>query len=466
MSFKANFYKFTKKSKSTKRPSGTPAAYDCILLSSSGMVNPDITLNYGFASAPDYNYCVIPDFSRYYWVREWTFADGLWTASLTEDHMATYKTEIGSTPVYALRASSASLYDGSIVDNFYPTKTEPVVDSITVASPWQPLTDGCFVLGVVSKSADFGSLKYYICKPSILASIVSMLLDDNFMISNGFSINDAQLALQKSLIDPLQYIKSCTFIPIAYGDFWAGASESIKIFDWDLGAQISTKTVVQNKPYYETDLTFTITKHPQTASRGNYVNLSPYTTRQIMIPPFGVIPIDTVLTSDVASINANIRIDFPSGAGILTITAGGMILNRVEAQIGVPVQLSQVTQDVIGGISSIGGAILSAATAPFGVGIAGAASSIGDAVKSLMPRSQTVGHGGGYTQLTGDCKIEAQFMEVVDDDVSHNGRPCCQVVTPSVGGYFLIQDADIALPGTVEEIEAVRSDMESGFYYE
>ena len=181
-----------------------------------------------------------------------------------------------------------------------------------------------------------------------------------------------------------------------------------------------------------------------------------------MIPPFGVIPIDSMLTANVDTITANVRIDFPTGRGILTISANGMILNRIESQIGVPVQLSQVTQDILGGIYNIGSAIGSALSGDIG----GAMVGIGDAAQSMLPRSQTIGQGGGYTQLTGDCKIEAEFLTVVDDDIESNGRPCCKIVNPSAGGYFLIQDADVPINGTEAEYNDITAKLESGFYWE
>lgn len=195
------------------------------------------------------------------------------------------------------------------------------------------------------------------------------------------------------------------------------------------------------------------------------------------IPPFGQIELDSSILSDSTGVGAAVDVDLMTGLGILTISAHGTILSRLEAQVGVPIQFSQVSRDYIGAITSImqgaanvaGGVAGGVAGNPAAAvsGIAGGIGSIGDAVKALAPRAQTVGSGGSYAQLRYAWRVDAQFFRPVDEDNAHNGRPLCAMRTPSsLGGYMLVRDGDVATGGTSMEDARVREYLETGFYYE
>ena len=100
--------------------------------------------------------------------------------------------------------------------------------------------------------------------------------------------------------------------------------------------------------------------------------------------------------------------------------------------------------------------------------ISGVASGIDSAARALTPRSQSLGPGGGFIDVRPlGWKLDQQFFIPVNDDNTHNGRPYCQVTTPSaLGGYMLIQDGDVPIPGTKAEADEIRSLLEGGFYYE
>ena len=181
--------------------------------------------------------------------------------------------------------------------------------------------------------------------------------------------------------------------------------------------------------------------------------------------------IDSSVTCNASSLTATIRIDQITGKASLTIECKGIVLNRVEAQLGVPISMSSVTQDFIGAASGLAGAIGGAAAGALSSGmmgmIGGALSGIGNAIKSLVPRASTIGTTGSYGTLLGDFKLDHQFFRPVDDDNTHNGRPLCQMKTIStLSGYILVQDGDVAINGTSAEDAAIRNYLESGFYYE
>lgn len=470
MGFSVSFYSFSKKSNSTAVPSGTGTSYSCVLKSGSGILHPRITINMGLSTDPSiYNYAYIASYGRYYKIKEWTFEKGLWTAEMDVDVLATYKQAIGSASLYVLRASADK--DGTIIDNLYPTKTGCSYDTSTVTSPWLRGGQGCFVLGIISTDPEFGSLNYFVVSGSGFATLVDSLLDVTTLTDNQFELRDCSWELQKSLIDPMQYIKSAIYLPISYSSVGGIGVSGIEVFGWQ-AIPIQCKKINNISPFATiSQQTITLKEHPDTTARGAYVNSAPYTKMQLCYPPFGVFDLDTSITAGATSIDINTYLDFLTGKGILEVVCNSNNLVKVEAQVGVPIQLAQVSRDYLGALTSIGGMaggiVSSAMTGNIGGVISSVSTGIGNSINALMPRAQSIGGGGSYAQLFTNCRLEYQWFRPVDDDNSHNGRPLCQVKTPaSLGGYMLIQDGDVAIDGTAAEADEIRTLLQTGFYYE
>ena len=467
MSFKVRFYAFQKQENSTKQPtSQTPTEYDCILRDSCSLMSPVIEIKASDTPQHNlFNYAYIPSFHRYYFITDWVYDNGLMVAYLSVDVLASYKTYIGNAQLYVLRA--ADEYNGRIIDNMSPTKTECSYDYSPVNNPWQ---SSCFVVGVVSADAAFGSVEYYAMTQSELRSMcIDLMNHDNIInVQNGFNLTDFSKALQLAIVNPMQYVVSAMMLPVPVAEITnTDASRTIKVlyFDAGTGKPINTTSRIYKQ------LEFPIKEHPQTNSRGVYVNSAPYTNITLTIPPFGVIPIDSTVTVNEDKLYANIEVDPITGKGILEIYSSGIILSRLEAQIGVPIILSQVTRDYIGGISSIAataGSIAGGiASGMVGIGAIGAIHGIGNAIEGLTPRPNTIGTTGTFAALHGDCRMDFQYFSIVDDDITHAGRPLCKVKQiNSLSGYIIVQDGDVATTGTAEEERMIRNYLESGFYYE
>lgn len=468
MSFTVNLYTLSKRDNSTKRPSGTGTVYSCVMKHGCGILHPSISIDIGLTADPSqYNYAYIPAFERYYFIEEWYFEDALWTASLKVDVLATYKTEIGNSNLYVLRSSAES--NGAITDLLYPARTGCNFASDSKPNPWSGVS---FVVGIVSANASMGSIKYYALGSGQLAVLCNSLLDAEEIISeeNGFNLTDASQGLQLALADPIQYIKTCVMLPVSYTDLVdLGSSEAVKVFNYNIapiqGIVINPNSRV-SKSY-----SFSINKHPDTNSRGNYVNSSPFTSITLVIPPFGCIDIDTSVTCNASTLNVRVDIDAITGKGVLVVSCNDIVLNRIESQIGVPISLSSVTRDYIGGVTSAAGGVANAVggmlAGNIGGAVIGAMSGIGNAVQSLMPRAQTVGTTGSFVSNRGEFKLDHQFFRPIADDNAHNGRPLCAVRNLSnLGGYMLIQDGDVTINGTSTEDAEIRNYLETGFYYE
>ena len=470
MSFTVNLYTLSKRDNSTKRPTGTGTQYNCIIKTGSGILHPTISLDLGKTNDPSqYNYAYIPNFDRYYFIEEWYFERALWTATLKVDVLATYKTEIGNANLYVMRC--ASEHDGSIIDTLYPAKTGCSFASDTKTNPW--LSAMCYVVGVVSATATCGSLSHYAMLRGGFNTMCSNLLSSAegtgaVTEANGFDWNDCSQALQRSLVDPLQYVKTCIALPLAIGDVPGSPGSPVTVYNWQAGVQ---GTVVAENQAITKTYNFTISKHPDTNSRGNYVNSAPFTNISLTIPPFGVFDIDTSVTCNASTLTATIIIDPVTGKASLTITCNGIVLNRVESQLGIPISMSSVKQDFIGAVSGLAGAVGGMAegllTGSLASGAIGVASGIGNAITSLVPRASTVGTTGSFGTLVGDFRLDHQFFRPISDDNTHNGRPLCAKRTlNTLSGYMIIQDGDVAINGTSREDAELRNYLETGFYYE
>ena len=466
MSFKVNLYSLSKRDNSTKRPNANTSTieYDCILKDGSSLFTPAIQLDIGLVTDPSqYNYAYIPVFGRYYFIEDWYFSDRLWTARMNVDVLATYKTQIGNSSLYVMRA--AGDHDGSIIDTLYPAKTGCSFASDTKNNPWQ---SNCFVIGVVSADASFGSIEYYAMTAGELRSMCLALTDPATIIDSvyDFDVTELSTGLQLALVDPIQYVKSCIMLPVSKGDITnLGSGQTVKACRFDAGTG--------NKVYPTSRITnsysFSIQKHPDTNARGNYVNSKPFTNITLTIPPWGCIDIDTSVTANASTLSVEVEVDPISGKGVLVVKANNIVLNRLEAQVGVPISLSSVTRDYIGAATSALGAVGGAISGFMGNigGFIGAASGVGNAVESLMPRAQTIGTTGSFVSNRGDFRLDHQFFRPVPDDNTHNGRPLCQVrQINTLSGYMLIQDGDVQIAGTASEDSKIRNYLETGFYYE
>ena len=467
--FTVQLFSFNKKENSTARPSSSSAtSFNCKLLKPSGILNPAIELDIGLSNSPaSYNYAYIPEFNRYYWIEEWTNNHPLWIARLSVDVLATYKTVIGNTDMYVLRASNS--YDGSIIDNLYPTKTTSTLKLTPFDMFSTTIANGVFVLGVASQYGSFGSINYVALKPSSMDALTYYLIENAITTNHGFSIDDAQLALQKSLIDPLSYIKSCVYIPVPYTSFW-GRETNVDIMGWDTG--VTGKSVIPEHDIETITHDFTVQKHPQATTRGDFCNVAPYSESILICQPFGEVLLDSLLLSKYNSITVDIDIELHSGASVMTIRNGSVIFNRLAGMVGVPVTLSQVTRDYLGAtqgaVSAIGN-MANAITNPAKAieGTVGAINGIISSVQAIQPRQYSIGNNGSFINYSYDVLLQQRFFELVDDDIDHNGRPLCKIVKPNtLGGYMLIQDADISINGTSNELSKIRGYLEGGFYYE
>ena len=476
MAFNVTFYNFSKRENATYRPTGSGETYPCVLKETSSIANPEIILEMGTADAPSWNYAYIAEFNRYYFISDWVWVQNrLWSAALSTDLLATYKDEIGASELYVLRSSAAN--DGTIIDDYYPAKVNSVFTQVSIPAPF--ITDdvqrGTFVIGISGENVPtYGSTTFYTMDASMTLALVRALNNDYVTTLNHFETADASLALQKALIDPIQYITSCIWYPIDIGDMPDVGQQGRQINIGGISLPgASGYPIDPSNPLVEFNYSFTLPDHPQIA-RGQYMN-GAYRKLFLEFPPFGAVELDGTIACNYQKIIVNITIDTISGFANIRIGCGNgttitELLEKYETRAGVPMQLSSVYRDTFNGL---GNALRSAAGAIGGLltgNLFGAGASVFNGISSVnnaaKPRVESVGSNGSFASYAGTFTLYVQFLNVVDDDNPHVGRPLCQIRrVDTIPGYLLIKDAEIDINGFTGESEAVRAYLESGFFY-
>ena len=240
----ATFYQFAKRTNSTKRPSGGQG-FGIDLKAPCNIINPEIKI--ATQSDPSgFNYCYLPTFNRYYWVKNWTYSDGLWNASLTVDTLASYRDQIGYSTEYVVRSSAK--FDPKIVDNLYPTKA--TITTRTIYASSTPFTDnpenggqGFFVVAVNAPGyVSFGGAIYLAMSGTTFQKLMAALLQNTDYLN--ISADEISSNLTIALFNPIQYISKAFWIPCGNTAIGSPVNE-IPVGWWKM-KNIGNAYVIQN----------------------------------------------------------------------------------------------------------------------------------------------------------------------------------------------------------------------------
>jgi hypothetical protein len=513
MALTVDFWGFGKQENSTEIPSTTPLkTYSTVLLKDNcSVVNPTLKINESMATNVfDWNYCYIHEFRRYYFISDWYWELGIWVAELQVDVLASFKTLIGLHTFYILRAQQDSggntLYDGNIVDGTYPcTAGAPTYTNANVTNPFAGLYAdelGMYVVGIINKSA--AGVEYYAFQPSAFREFCTKL----FNYSTGWvNINPSEISedLQKALINPFQYVVSALYLPIPrawFIDNNIGTYTNTVEFGWWSLTTVNTNRKLKAGTLYQFTTSLTIPKHPSAYTRGAYLNLNPYSIYTLRYYPFGTFDIDSEAVCNWNTLDLYTDVDVCTGKAILTMAVAGKNnpIRTVETNIAVPVPTASVNVDYMN-LGSRSTAIMAGASAVSQLGAgssgnwfqnarsnakefignvragnwsaigAGAKEAINNILSSAMASKATaeiMGQQGSYTLFdTQTLTLTGRFIPIAAEDITHRGRPLCQTrMINTMRGFIQCADADVAIPCTDREKMAIRSYLESGFYYD
>lgn len=462
MAYNIKLGTIAKHEESTMQPNTTLwDSYDVVFKEGTDIVSPTITISGSLATISGYNYGYM--LGRYYWIRGITaMRNDYVVLELETDVLATYKSQIGDTRLYILRASAAA--DGTIRDEYYPIKAKPSHEAYTIrGAVSNTLANGVFVINVAGQQT--GSSTLIELSPASFTDLIRSLM----VTVDGLSWSDIPDAIKNLLFKPMDYINSVMWYPESFG---GDAINTIKIGCW--AANIPA-TIIKNpvKTLSVTSNSPTIFKHPQAASRGKYLNLAPYSNYSIEYGPFGIIGLDSSMMVDATYVSITGRVDALTGIGHIRGTLPEIndepVLFSVSAQYGVQVPLlMNAAGGSVGSFLGSAAGIAAAVVSGNPAAIAGAAAGgIGTIENAITGSTTNIGSNGSVVAHNLPRYLHANFYEVADADNTHHGRPYCKVAKPStLGGFMMVSKGDVDIPGTLPEQQRIRSFLESGFYYE
>lgn len=490
-------YSFNKKDNSTKRPTGSGTAYQGEFKQGFALLSPVVKL-LNVAKLPPFNYAYIPSLSRYYFITSWSFSGGFWYAALSCDVLASWKEEIRGQTCYVVR--SASNYDEYIIDTEYPCTGKCTITSNGTGTAAENIFGGggCFVVGIVGGAGGSGAISYYALTPGGFASLMGEMMGSLQYLN--IDTDDLSQEMQKAFINPSQYITSCLWIPVQAGAVPGTAVGSIPAGWWSFstgGKQIDPLTAIVGGQY-----TLTVPKHPKAASRGKYLNVSPYTEYTVNFFPFGTFALDTIRLQDKGSITLRYTMNCCSGEGALYVTDGAAAMKILTTNFGVPVPTGQVAfnlsrpESMVASVAgaSVGAALSSgkeyfnalggffhnlfsgmegsAASAALQeqvskIDTSGMTTSIASAAAASLATVDITGHMGSNLYTIIPVSIVGKFLDITDSNAANRGRPCCKTLKLSVlSGYAQVNATNIEIGCTSNEREIIIRYLAGGVFFE
>lgn len=464
MSISVGFTTESKRENSTKQCTMS-ATHNCVFKNGCSMLNPTLLLELPFNTFPNYTGFKIDD--RYYNITDIrSVRNNLFEVSGHVDVLATYKSDIGNSTEYVTRAAGA--YNPYVIDSKYPALADTDLSSVYLTG-LSTDAEGTYIVGVVGTGNDNPSMvTYYAFNAYTFSELMLALFDENYLDN---SLPDISLELQKELVNPFQYIVSCYWYPIPYSYFVSNGFLATVYFGWwkaqySVEGGLSTVVAIQIPErirVYSWEQTFNPPKHPQNATRGIYLNDSPYTRYTLNCYSFGSIPLNPSPFVDGDAGVIEIDCDVFTGVAQMYIACAGSRLHTAISQFGVPIQINQNTANVIGG----------AVDAFTGVGYLlsgkhmGLVAGVVSAIESAFPQVQTQGANGSKVAFLQTPNIVGEFRNIADEDNTTIGRPLCAPrQINSLSGYIQCENVDISLAATSTEREEVIQFMENGFFYE
>lgn len=469
MAYSIKLGAFAKLENSTARPvSSAWAEYSVTLKSGADFTDPVLSIAADFSVIYSCNYAVF--LNRYYWITDIRVErTGYCIITLHCDVLATYKDVIGNTDLYILRSSAAA--DGSIRDSFYPIKATAAKYRQTqgansypngpfVRPPW--FQYGFIILYVAGITTNTGTTMYEM-RPDEFKNLITQL----YTRINGIQLDDViSEVVQFFGGNPQALINSAMWFPFAFNN---NGVEYVKIGAWASNVQ---GAVISDPIMSMPDCTFTLNKHPLAASRGSYLNLSPYTQYTVGVPGCGVVTLDGSKLQDQTSIVIRREMDALSGQMIAYIDAvqSGQRLATLNGTCGIPISLSASNSagSTIGAAAGAIGSGIGAIASGGAAAIAGAAiSGINAAVDTVNnPGITTIAGGGGAAIMDVPCWLDTVCYDITDADNSQEGRPLCQIRKPSnISGFIRVADGYVEISGPLPEQQEIKRFLESGFFY-
>lgn len=459
MAIDVTLFKVAKRLNSTYAPpeSNAYVTLPCNLKEKCGVVSPIITLASSETWQPTgVNYCKIPAFDRFYWITEWEYDNGLWTAYCKSDPLATWRDTIGTTQYYVTRCSK--LYDGNIIDNAYPFKNASTTKATNFKLFNQEFNSwftGAVIVTIVGADGALSYLQFDVPDFELFCSRVFTNVDWLNLTAEELADNIAKLAF-----NPFQYVVNVIWIPFTI----AGGTESdvVKLGYWEVEGH--HWKLVGNLVYGKS-VEITTSAHPDAEAKGDFLNHGRFNQISLFSPMFGSMPIDSMKLPGGGSFTLYFRFDARTGQCEFIARTASALLGYYTGMFGVPVQIAELTSNPLSALVTAGSAVLSAVSG----NVVGALNGVGSAVNEIAPDVNVRGAQGSTLSATDTIVLfQSCLRPVVEEDKADIGRPLCKNKKMSeVGtGFYIVNNGTTSLIGaTPSELAEVKATLESGVYY-
>ena len=453
-------FNFAKEPNSTKVPSASGRQITCTLKDDCSIMHPVFLLN-SWQMTDNY----LKWDSRYYWIEDIIIKSAdIAEYHCKEDVLGTFKSAIGSSSQFITR--SAHAYTPLLIDGKYPALTGSIKTETKLTqlhNQVKPANNaGFYVVGVQNElGATSGGITYYALGETDMGHFLAFMFGGTWLDTTEAQIT---IAIQKELINPMQYVSSIVWFPFSTDMYGSFPYEQIKFGWWSAsgvyGSRIPTGSFVQT--FVET---VSLPRHNEANSRGSYLNASPFTRHTLFCYTFGQVSIDPNLFIADASCLISISCDLSTGDARLSIMNGtdAKEYAMYNGRMGTQIQIAQMTQSIIG---SAGNIISGSVGLAYGNAV-GYGQGIINALESLTPQIERSGSTGSRMWYNVAPTILTEHIQIASEDRSHLGRPLCvRGTVSSYPGFLQVENADIDFACNYSELTEIKSFMESGFYYE
>ena len=454
-------YNFSKEPNSTKQPSSGGRNITCTLKDDCSMMHPVFLLN-GWNALDNY----VKWGSRYFWIEDIIIKSADHAEyHCKEDVLASFKSYIGSSSQYITRCAKA--YTPDLID----TKYAMLTSFLRTENKLQTLHDGMmgdgfYVVGVQNgNSSTNGGISYYALTQAQFNGFVDFMYAGTWLDTTETNVT---IALQKELINPMQYVSSIIWFPFNVSLFTGLSVEQIKFGWWEGNAQTTGIRLNASDFVHSWNQQIALPRHPNAAARGSYLNSQPFTRHTLFCYTFGQIPIDAMAFVDSPTAIIQITVDLSTGDAKLAINdANANNLQITYGKMGQQIQISQIRQSLISPIANI---VSGAVGLAYG-NVVGYGQGIVSAAESMMPQAERSGGNDSRLWYSKVPTILTESHYITSEDKNHLGRPLCERGTISsyadaTNNYIEVENADIDFACNFSELEEIKNFMESGFYYE
>lgn len=507
------FYQMDKRQNSTARPNaGTnQIRKQGQIKQPFDVINPEISIiadKTGLLKNPvNVNYVKIGEpLNRYYFISNWEYDRGIYTANCTLDALATYKDSIRDTTQYINRCSTR--FNVGIADTVYPilpqTYIEQTYSAYGRSTPYKPnILDGTFIIGVSNdqQTNKFGTSQYYMLDYSAMLFLTQQL----FGSVDWLNVDDISNNLLKTLFNPFQYFNTCYWLPFDFDDIRPQKDYETDIHfgywsrNWPNPQHtrciaLDPITVGDGRVTY--DIIYNIPKHPQ-YNRGKCYGSSQYNNYTLWLEPFGLIDIDADIIGTHQYLNVQINIDVFSRKAIITlfyndgatgtlhqfgqqyydnfgidIPIGSVTLNSSDTKTYGMMQATAIASNKANEIVQNAG-IANNRFSLFGSNVnmsyGDLATGIGTSANILASNGATLATSGGTGSILiydRETVLLHKYRMVADENLEELGRPLmARLSLDSLDGYVQISDPDVwSIPATYQQKQLVKNYMISGFH--